>query len=64
MTIKFSKDYYWTKMTYESDKNILIDMGDGLTLLSDYSGTWEVADVTLEQLQEYVNKGYAIKINC
>lgn len=34
------------------------------TRFSDYSGTWETADVTSEQLQEYIEKGYAIRINC
>ena len=36
----------------------------GGTWLSDYSPQWEDADVTQEQLEEYVNKGYAIRINC
>lgn len=61
MIIKFSKDHSWMKTIYESDNRLKYD---DLTFLSDYSGTWEKADVTLEQLQEYVNKGYAIKINC
>lgn len=63
MTIKFSKDYFWMKTTYESDVRQLRSYNN-FTCLTDYSATWEEADVTLEQLQEYVSKGYAIKINC
>lgn len=34
------------------------------TWLSDYSPKWEEEDVTLEKIEEYAKKGYAIKINC
>ena len=34
------------------------------TWLSDYSPTWVEEDVTMEQLKEYINAGYSIKINC
>lgn len=63
MKIKFSKDYSWMQSTYESDIRRL-SMHESLTPFSDYGGTWEEADVTLEQLKEYVERGYAIKINC
>ena len=62
MKIKFSKDYSWLKATYDSDRKRFRD-GEELTFFSDYSGHWETADVTLEELQEYVKAGYAIKIN-
>lgn len=29
-----------------------------------YSSTWDEEDVTIEQLQDYIKKGHAIKINC
>ena len=63
MKIKFSKDYSWMKAVHDSDARQLRGYNN-FTCLTDYSGTWEEADVTLEQLQEYVNEGYAIKINC
>jgi hypothetical protein len=63
MIIKFSKDYCWVKTTYDSDAKMLREY-ESVTCPTEYSATWEEADVTLEQLQEYANKGYAIKINC
>ena len=63
MKIKFSKDYSWAKMMHEYDRRRLRD-GDDLSTPSGYPVTWEDADVTQEQLEEYANKGYAIKINC
>lgn len=63
MKIKFSKDYSWMRATYESDVKRARQY-ESLTFLSDYGGTWEEADVTLEQLEEYATAGYAIKINC
>ena len=63
MKIKFNKDYSWMKSTYERDMKNLRNC-ESITLFSDYNGTWEEADVTFEQLKEYVNRGYAIKINC
>ena len=35
-----------------------------IKVAKDYSSQWKEEDVTLDQLQEYVDKGYAIKINC
>lgn len=63
MKIKYSEDNSWKQAIYESDRKRLRD-GDSITIPSDYSSTWIEEDVTLEQLQKYVNKGYAIKINC
>ncbi len=63
MKIKFSKDYSWVKTMYEYDRRRLRD-DDDLTTPSGYPATWEDADVTQEQLEEYVSKGYAIRINC
>lgn len=62
MKIKYSKDYSWRQMMYKSDMSMIKDCS--LTLPSDYEGNWTEEDVTLEQLQEYVKKGYSIKINC
>lgn len=63
MKIKFSKDYSWMEMMRESDTRRLRRDAD-LTMMSEYSATWEDADVSQEQLEEYANKGYAIRINC
>ena len=63
MKIKVSKDYSWQQWQYESDLRHY-NRGVDVTFASNYSGTWEEEDVTLEQLQEYINKGYGIKINC
>jgi len=63
MKIKYSTDYSWKQVMYESDRKLIRDY-HSLTTPSDYNGNWKEEDVTLEQLQEYVNKGYAIKINC
>ena len=63
MKIEYSKDYNFLQSMYESDIRSL-RRGFPVTMNSDYSGTWGDADVTIEQLQEYVLKGYAIRINC
>ena len=62
MKIKFSKDYSWMKTMHEYDRRRLREYED-FTIPSEYPVTWEDADVTQEQLEEYVNKGYAIRIN-
>ena len=49
--------------TYKSDAKWL-RAGNSVTFFSDYDGTWEEEDVTLERLKEYVDCGYSIKINC
>lgn len=36
----------------------------GKTYLSDYSPKWEKEEVDVKTLIEYINKRYAIKINC
>ena len=36
----------------------------GKTYLSDYSPKWEKEEVDLQTLNEYIDRGYAIKINC
>lgn len=63
MKIKFSKDYSWMQSAFESDRRRLRRY-ESVTVFPDYSGTWEEADVTLEQLKEYAERGYAIRINC
>ena len=50
-------------MMYESDVSS-IRSGQYFTMPGDYEPKWETIEVTLEQLQDYINKGYAIKINC
>ena len=68
MKIKVAKDYLLDQMIYESDLNFHREYQDKWdpqkSYKSDYSSQWKEEDVTLEQLQEYVDKGYAIKINC
>lgn len=68
MKIKVAKDYWFDQMIYESDKNFHRNHRDywdsEKTYKSDYSSIWTEEDVTLEKLQEYIDKGYAIKINC
>jgi len=61
MKIKVAKSYNFDQMIYESYWD---DDPDAKTFRSDYSSKWEVEDVTIEQLQNYINEGYAIKINC
>lgn len=34
------------------------------TYLSDYSPKWEKEEVDMKTLTEYIDRGYAIKINC
>ena len=63
MTIRVSKDYSWKMMMYESDVS-RIRRGQHFTMPGDYEPEWETIEVTVEQLQDYINKGYAIKINC
>ena len=68
MKIKVAKEYLLDQMIYDSDLKFHREFQDGWnpqkTYKSDYSSQWKIEDVTLEQLQEYVDKGYAIKINC
>ena len=45
-------------------ENICILYIQKKTYKSDYSSTWDEEYVTIEQLQDYIKKGYAIKINC
>jgi len=64
MTIRVSEDYSWKQMIYESD------MSDARrsvkkTYSNDYTPTFKSVEVSsLEEIEEYVSKGYAIKINC
>ena len=67
MKIKVAKDYLLDQMIYESDSMTYRAFGGIFcprTFKSDYSTNWIEEDVTLEKLQEYVDKGYAIRINC
>ena len=68
MKIKVAKDYCWDQLIYESDLRFHREACDTWypekTYKSNYNSRWTEEDVTLEQLQEYIDKGYAIKINC
>lgn len=68
MKIKIAKDYWFDQLIYESDLRFHREACDTWfpekTYKSDYNSIWKEEDVTLEQLQEYIDKGYAIKINC
>ena len=69
MKIKVAKNYGFDQTIYKSDLNFYYDHTGGYcglekTYKSDYSSIWDKEDVTIEQLQDYINKGYAIKINC
>ena len=64
MKIKVSEDYSWKQLMYESD------MSDARrsvkkTYSNDYTPTFKSVEVSsFEEIEEYVSKGYAIKINC
>ena len=73
MKIKISKNYYLCYDLYKTDMERIrqhesftysTSYYPTFTYSTSYSPTWETVDVTLEQLQEYVNKGYPIMINC
>lgn len=65
MKIKVSKEYWFDQMMYESDCKAYRNEGHfARTFRSDYSSQWKEEDVTIEQLEDYIKKGYAIKINC
>lgn len=65
MKIKVAKNYNFDQMIYESDRQAYWnDDPYAKTFKSDYSSKWEVEDVTIEQLESYIDKGYVIKINC
>ena len=68
MKIKVAKDYWFDQLIYESDLRFHREAREiwfpEKSYKSDYNSIWEEEDVTLEQLQEYIDKGYAIKINC
>ena len=65
MKIKVAKYYGLDQMIYESDIRAYKDEGRfARTFRSDYSSQWKEEDVTIEQLQDYIKDGYAIKINC
>ena len=64
MKIRVSEDYSWKQMMYESDidnarKHI------SSTFPTNYTPTFKSVEVSsFEEIEEYVSKGYAIKINC
>lgn len=68
MKIKVAKDYILDQIIYQTDRisyrEQMFSLYPEKTYKSDYSSTWEEEDVTIEQLQDYIKEGYAIKINC
>lgn len=64
MTIKVSEDFQWKQMMYDLD---VYDArkGIGKSYPIDYKPTFKSVEVSsFEEIEEYVSKGYAIKINC
>ena len=63
MTIQVSKDYSWKTLMHESDIS-RIRHHEHFTVGSNYDPIFETIEVTKEELFDYIDKGYAIKINC
>ena len=64
MRIRVSEDYFWKQMMYENDMQNA-RKGFSMTFSNDYTPTFKSVEVSsFEELDEYVSKGYAIKINC
>ena len=63
MTIQVSKDYSLKEMWYKFDSS-RYRRGEIFTASSDYKPVFETIEVTEQELIDYINKGYAIKINC
>lgn len=64
MTIKVSEDYFWKQMMYQNDMEN-VRKGFSMTFSNNYTPTFKSVEVSsFEELDEYVSKGYAIKINC
>ena len=65
MKIKVSKDYSFMDSLYKSDLQRYYTQGDtDFSYLQDYSPTFIEEDVDEKTLEEYIKKGYAVKINC
>lgn len=64
MKIKVCKDYLIDKSIYEYDCYRASHYDTCFTIFSNYMNKWETIEVTNEELLDYINKGYAIKINC
>ena len=64
MTISVSEDYSWKQMMCESDRRDA-RRGAEKTYPNDYTPTFKSVEVSsFDEIEEYVSKGYAIKINC
>ena len=64
MRIRVSEDYLWKQTMYESDMRNARE-GFDMTFPNDYTSTFKSVEVSsLKEIEEYVSKGYAIKINC
>ena len=63
MEIQVSKSYHTYKTIFNMDRSRHWDGDDEFTHLSSYEPSFVIEDVTPEQLIEYINNGYAIKIN-
>ena len=62
MKITYSENYNLNRQLFIEDV-ARIRRGESLTY-APFSSFWKEKEVTFEELQELVNKGYAIKINC
>ena len=63
MKIRVCKTYTLDQMIWEHDSRCARQYSD-ITYKSDYNSVFETEDVDEMTLLDYINKGYAIKINC
>ena len=63
MKIRVCKTYTLDQMLWEFDSKCA-RQHENLTYKSDYNSVFEAEDVDEMTLLSYIDKGYAIKINC
>jgi len=63
MRIKVCKDYAVMETIRKSDEYDELHYYRSITMPSFYH-IWEEMDIDMDQLNEMINKGYAIMINC
>jgi len=63
MKVKVCEEYALDQMIYDIDRKSARDYMPH-TYKSDYSSKFVERDVTLEELEQLIKKGAAIKINC
>lgn len=66
MKVRVCKNYSLDEALYKSDlyRSRHLPPYMSMTTRTDYSTNFETMDITEEELLEFINKGYAIKINC